>query len=431
LVFVSIEVSHPSVLGALQSAHPAAQAHAPAVQLAFEPHAWLHVPQLFTLSRSDSHPFALWPSQSPKPVAHVHVPATHATFTPQACPHVPQFIGSFCVFEHDVPHSVPLVQLAAQVPPAQSGVPVGHVFAHRPQCCATARLASQPLALLPSQSSKPVTHTQCPALHMLFAPHRTPHAPQLTRLEVTSVSQPLSRFPSQSPVPSPQAHAPIAHSVPEAHIVEQVPQWRRSSASDASQPFPVSPSHSAKVGAQVHMPFAQTWCSPHWTLHAPQCVASLVTSTSHPFDSSPSQFTCPAGHAHTPWLHVAPTAHATSHAPQLAGSSASDASQPVTALPSQSRKPKRHTFVQLPDAHVVPGHTIPQAPQLCGSRSRSIEHASAPASACGRRVGSNGNATVHDASSMPMTSSTDAGTVTRASTVRVRFRSLPPARVGA
>jgi hypothetical protein len=124
------------------------------------------------LQGSASQPLAVLPSQSKKPVlqpSRAHVPLAQL----------------------DVPFA------------AAQGIP------QPPQSAAVARLVSQPVAALPSQSPKPALHeaiTQAPPAQAGAAPGNAqvaPHAPQSV-IVVMAVSQPFCPLPSQSAKPAAQ-----------------------------------------------------------------------------------------------------------------------------------------------------------------------------------------------------------------------------------
>ncbi len=82
----------------------------------------------------------------------------------------------------------PELHTIEQTPAVQTEVELGRVgqtTPHEPQLAAVARLASQPLVLLPSQFPKPVkqVNEQTPAVHVVVAFARVgqtnPHEPQL------------------------------------------------------------------------------------------------------------------------------------------------------------------------------------------------------------------------------------------------------------
>ena len=194
-----------------------------------ELHAVPHAPQLpGVVRRSVSQPFAAAPSQSPK-------------FALQLA----------------TPHA-----LAAHTPVALAGV---HARPQRPQLVRVLRrFVSQPLAGMPSQSSKPVVHVlrQAPDTHAgtLFAGagHTVPQDAQFVVLLRRSVSQPLAALPSQSPkfaahVATPQApRAQVPVALGGAQVRPQPPQCAVLVRRSTSQPLLESPSQSAKPVAQAY-----------------------------------------------------------------------------------------------------------------------------------------------------------------------------------
>jgi hypothetical protein len=86
---------------------------------------------------------------------------------------------------------------------------------------------------------------------------------------------------------------------------------------------------------------------------------------------SPSQSSCPAGHWHPPATQVAPAGHARPQPPQFWTSEPGSTSQPLLALRSQSSRPGAQVAEQVLPWQSVPGHAVPQAPQLSASAVRS------------------------------------------------------------
>ena len=207
--------SHPLLATASQLAKPVVQldtaqaldAHA-GVALGSE-HAAPHEPHEVTvLRRSTSQPLAALPSQLPKPAAQVmpHAPAAH--------------------------EGVPLVALQAlPQPPQWAGL--------------VAKLVSQPLAALPSQSPKPALqrNEHAPLAHVavaLAAPGQlTPQAPQLAGLVCV-----LTHAPEQNVVPDPHTdpHTPALHTKPAPQALLQRPQWALLLVTSVSQPLTRLPS---------------------------------------------------------------------------------------------------------------------------------------------------------------------------------------------
>jgi hypothetical protein len=353
--------------------------HRPALQTVPRPHAAPQAPQWAVLvARSTSQPLAALASQSPKPAlqrAIPHVPAAQlgvALAVTQARPHAPH--AATVVFRST---SHPLVgapsqspkptpqRVTAQLPMAQDEVAFARAQTrpHAPQLDGViARLVSQPLAALPSQSPKPGLHratAQVPTLQLAVAlarEHARPQAPQLVTLVSVLVSQPLAALPSQSPKPRPQviSQRPAAQrGVP--FWLEQsaphAPQCATLDASATSQPLAALPSQSPKPAlheATRHAPAAQAptpLAGAQARLHAPQCVDELAVFTSQPLAALPSQSAKPAAHdatTHRPpaqALVALARAQRVPQAPQLAALVLSEVSQPLAALPSQSPKP--------------------------------------------------------------------------------------------
>jgi hypothetical protein len=102
-------------------------------------------------------------------------------------------------------------RLAAQAGVAARFAPPMQVASHAPQLFTlVARVTSQPLAGLPSQSAKPVLQVkpQDPSVQVVVALARegqaAMHAPQWLVLVLMFVSQPSVRLPLQSPKPAEQ-----------------------------------------------------------------------------------------------------------------------------------------------------------------------------------------------------------------------------------
>ena len=111
------------------------------------------------------------------------------------------------------------------------------------------RFASQPLAVFPSQSSKPVgqPEMQVPASQDSPLPQAVAQSPQWLVSTSVSTSQPLFTSLSQSAVPVPQfaSQVELTQYSPVPQAVSQPPQWPGSAVKLASQPLPVSPSQSS------------------------------------------------------------------------------------------------------------------------------------------------------------------------------------------
>jgi hypothetical protein len=98
----------------------------------------------------------------------------------------------------------PELHVIVQLPTVQDGVPLAvlQTLAHDPQFwMSRSMLASQPLALLLSQSTKPALHVaeaQVPARHTSASAQTLLHEPQLFDCASKSASQPSSALPLQS-----------------------------------------------------------------------------------------------------------------------------------------------------------------------------------------------------------------------------------------
>ena len=278
-------------------------------------------------------------------------------------------------------------------PPFTHESPAAQGFPQRPQwAVATRRSASQPLVALPSQSAKPVAQramSQRPAAQApvaLAGAQRAPHVPQCARSLARVTSQPLVALPSQSPSPEaqvvaqrPWTHAAIAPG-PAAQTVPHAPQFARSATVSRSQPLLGSPSQSRNVpvhcataqrpAAQVAVALARAQRAPQ----RPQWAGSLAVSTSQPLVALPSQSSAPVSQRspQSPAAQVAlprgPAAQDRPHAPQWAGVARVSTSHPLAGSLSQSPRPSSQTMT----AHRPRRHTpvaaagaqrAPHAPQ--------------------------------------------------------------------
>ena len=322
--------SHPLAGALSQSRYPFAHditvqrpALHPGVPLATV-HTTPQPPQLATDElRSVSHPFAELPSQSPRPVMQTVVPQTPAVHVPvQFAPHAPQFAADVWVF------------------------------------------TSHPLATLPSQSAKPAAHVpivQRPAAHTPFAlagAQTIPQPPQLAREVPTSISQPLARVPSQSAKPARHtSHEPVAPQRVLAMLAQSA------SAQQAKQPF-----------VQQRVPTAQfvRTHEPAMQRSAVHALESLHCESVQHAAHVPPQFCWPAGHAHTPAMHAMPPVHATPHAPHALPLDVRSTSHPSDAVRLQSAKPVAQRNEHVPAAQVAiacagAGQAVAQLPQCSGS----------------------------------------------------------------
>ena len=155
----------------------------------------------------------------------------------------------------------PVLQVNPHAPARHCAVALagaGQALLHAPQWATAVWLSvSQPLVRLPSQLPKPVLQrsmAQVPASHEGVARGNAqlrPQAPQWEVLVVRLASQPLAAMPSQLSKPAsqvPTAHALALHTAVargRLHAALQARQWRGSLVRLTSQPLPVSPSQSA------------------------------------------------------------------------------------------------------------------------------------------------------------------------------------------
>jgi hypothetical protein len=353
---VRVSTSQPSVAFVLQSAKPMLHVpivHAPAthalVALAAL-HARPHIPQFVGLVRvSTSQPSDALPLQSAKPALHVnpHAPAAHVAVALAGAihdrPHVPQLATvvarvvsqPFAGLESQSPK--PMLQRNEQTAALQTGAAfarAGHGMLQPPQCAVFVRtFASQPLPAMPSQLSKPTSHTKphADAEHVgvpfVGSAHTRPHAPQCSGFDVVST-----------------------------HDIEQF--------DSAPQPLtqPIA--------------WLQTGVAPvHALPHLMQSV--VVLSGSQPLDSSASQLAEFAVHdcTHRPVAQLAVVLRSGSQRtphPMQFSAVLSGASQPSEASALQSSQPASHVpIVQRPAVHAAVAcanvQRKPQAPQLFGS----------------------------------------------------------------
>jgi nicotinate-nucleotide--dimethylbenzimidazole phosphoribosyltransferase len=248
--------SQPLAASPSQSRKPAAQAAIAQTPAPQPGAAWgsaqarPQAPQFAALAvRSTSQPFAGLASQSPKPAPQrttVHAPPAQplaATWaSAQAAPHAPQFAGSMALLAQKADGPAPQARSGAAqlVPhaPAEHTRPAAQAVPHAPQLALSLRVStSQPLAALPSQSTKPVAQAataQAPAAQVgvaLGSAQARPQAPQFAALVRVSVSQPLAAAPSQSPEPASQRSTvqappvqPWAATLASAQAVPHAPQ---------------------------------------------------------------------------------------------------------------------------------------------------------------------------------------------------------------
>jgi hypothetical protein len=405
-------VSHPLPTLPSQLPKPVLQVipHMPLVQVAV-PLLPLHtLPQAPQWVGEDerlvSQPLAALPSQLPKPELQTkpQLPRVQRGIAlacaGQTLPHAPQFDGSVC---------------RSTQRPEQKVVGATQRFVHmrdehtwptmqaRPQApqwaFETARLTSQPLAGLPSQSAKSVLHAptaHAPLTHTAVAlgrVHAPPQRPQCATLVRRSTSQPLAGLPSQSPKPAlhaattqpPAAHAAVALGSTQA--LPHTPQCEVLVVRLVSHPLAALPSQLPKPALQVipHMPLVQV-AVPLLALHtlpqAPQWVGEDERSVSQPLETTPSQLPRPGLHEAT--VHAPATQagvalgreHIRPQPPQWLAVALVLVSQPLAALPSQLPKPALQVIPHTPPVQVaVPLlalHTLPQAPQWVGEDERLV-----------------------------------------------------------
>lgn len=318
-----MSTSQPLAAAPSQSAKPARQSplpHAPATQrasrLPVTAHTVPHAPQLVAAARvSTSHPFAVTASQLPKPAEHSipHTPAAHVGAAlggvAHRTPHPPHREGSLRrstsqPFSASPSQSAkPVAQALPHTPAAQVGVAlarIGHALLHAPQCATLVAVAvSQPLAVIPSQSSKPAPQAspQAPAVHAgdALAPAGQGTASQAPQ-RAGSVCRSMHRMP-QRDCPAmqslPQVNRPVAN-VGGTSTVTTSPR-------EASVCAPAS------IGGAVRRHSGRSLG--HVVMHAPQCVGSSAAA-SHPARGSSLQCSQPGSHApattQRPATHAAP-----------------------------------------------------------------------------------------------------------------------------
>jgi hypothetical protein len=371
--------SHPSAPLLLQSAKPPLQANPQADALHVvdalgrEAHPLPHVEQCEgLLVVLVSQPFAGFPSQLPKPPLQLwtwQLPPPHVATpfaTAHALPHAPQWVVLLSAVSQPLamlPSQLPkpVVQPAsAHIPALQDALPLAkeHALPHIPQCVVLLSEVSQPLAMLPSQSPKPLLHVyRQPLIAQLTvalgrAAHALPQAPQLDRSDVRLTHAIPQRV---SPLMQPLTHVPLVvlqMGVAPEHARPHAPQFI-AVLSDVSQPLAMLPSQLAKSAlhdpmrqappAHAAVPLAIAQALPH----APQLATSVAVST-----HAPPQRVCPEGHpvphAPPPQMGVAPLQRRP-HIPQWV-SLLSGVSQPLAAIMSQSPKPAWHAYWHCPAA---------------------------------------------------------------------------------
>lgn len=245
------------------------------------------------------------PPEVPVVVPHAQRPiASQVSLVPQETPQSPQFVVEYAVSHHGAPpaqSSRP--ELHTQARETQVA-PVPQLFPHAPHVVLLSRLASQPLASLPSQLANPglqLPMWQDPPEQLAVAfvrVHATPQPPQ--SLVVSSGrSQPSASLPLQSSKRLLQvwmAHVRVAHvavAFAREHPVPQLPQ-SLVVLSGRSQPLLTLPSQLPNPGMQLgtHAPALHVqvaWPPEQTVVHEPQWLTSLAPTLS----SQPSLPTLP------------------------------------------------------------------------------------------------------------------------------------------
>jgi len=201
----------------------------------------------------------------------------------------------------------PELQVIAQLPPLQLGVPLlfEHALEQVPQCRASfPKLTSHPVEAAPSQSAKPLLQEMWQALltHDGIPPtelHAAPHPPQCATVAVVFVSHPFTMLPSQLPSPALHVipHLPAEHDgvpVVDSQTLPHAPQFNVSARTECSQPLSELLSQSPNPALQLiaHSPLEHDgvpFAVPHVLLHTPQCCVFTSAFTSQPFAGAESQ----------------------------------------------------------------------------------------------------------------------------------------------
>ncbi len=243
-------------------------------------------------------------------------------------------------------------QVVVQSPPKHA-CPPGQPWPHAPQLVLSVfPLTSQPSDALWSQSKYPALHdemVQALAVHAAVALAREqawPHAPQSAVVLARLVSQPLDAMPSQSPKPAeqvPTVHAEDTHPSAvvwvRAHTVPHALQLEGS-----LEVLAQYPEHVVSGDAQVvvHAPPEHTVPAAHVWPHAPQLALSDCKLASQPSAAEWLQSAKPVLQEAMPQApavqleEALARAHARPQAPQSARVVLRLVSQPLPAMPSQS-----------------------------------------------------------------------------------------------
>ena len=409
LVRVVVGVSQPLPESASQLAKPVLQLviwHEPVWQLSLalaRSHDTPQAPQLVSELSGVSQPLASTPSQLANPASQPAVwqvplaQVSAALARAHSMLHSPQSVSVRRLVSQpllSMPSQLdhPALQLRMpQVPEPQVALALAReqVVPQVPQLARVVVGVSQPLAVLLSQFSKPVsqpTNWQVPVAQVSPAPGRlqvTPQAPQLARV-VVGVSQPLLSMPSQLDHPALQelmAQIPLeqlADALAREQVVPQVPQSVRVRML-VSHPLRSLSSQSSNPAAQVatrqtpveHSPTPELGVQA--TPQAPQ-LKLVLSGVSHPLAALPSQFDQPALQVSSSQVPVEQLAAALARlqevpqVPQLARVVVG-VSQPLPRSPSQSAEPVLQEIVShVPDAQdslaFGRSQVTPQAPQL-------------------------------------------------------------------
>jgi len=212
------------------------------------------------------------PSHTISPAGHSHAPPLHVAPIGHSVPQPPQCDVLVLVSTHAPSQNVSLLEQSHDEPvhtPPEHSQPLGQMLPHAPQLrLSVPSSASQPVAGSPSQSAKPLAHTemQLPssqATLVTLAPpvgHACPQPPQFcSSFEVSEQPVPQHVVPTQaSPPAAAQLHAPSTQVSPSPHALPQAPQFDVSSLTSCSQPSLGSSLQSPKPVAQTHAPPLQT-----------------------------------------------------------------------------------------------------------------------------------------------------------------------------
>jgi hypothetical protein len=247
----------------------------------------------------------------------VQTPPAQVWPAPQAVPQAPQFVESVSSRTQALPqgekgavHAIPHLPALHTAPPFGG---TGQALLQAPQLAAfEVRSTHAPLHVV-----VPAGHrsTHFPAEQAVFAPHFTPHPPQLfgSMFVATQAAPHLVRFVLQL-----KSHLPAAHTAVEREgAVQRFPQPPQLTGSEFASTQAVPHRESPVPHALLHAPPAHVAVPPlgaaqAWA-HAEQLVADALRST-----QAPVHAVIPAGQtvAHLPRAHTSPAAQTDPHAPQ-------------------------------------------------------------------------------------------------------------------